>query len=168
MKLLVAYHSDTGNTEKIAKAIFEALGQTEKEMATLQEAKGKDLRQYDLIFFGFPVNASSVPTKAQPFLKGLPDGAKLALYSTHGSFRGGPLAITGIYNAISLAKHTTLLGTFCCQGSVKMSLLEALKAKPEHKQWVEEAQAASGHPDAHDLEDARDFAHKMFRKARAY
>jgi len=168
MKLLVTYYSDSGNTEKVAKAIYEAVDQAEKEIVPLAEAQNKDLSRYDLIFYGFPVNASSVPAKAQSFLKALPQGAKLALFSTHGSFRGGPLAVTGIYNAMSLAKQAMVLGSFCCQGKVKESILDALEKKPEHKQWVEEARSAVGHPDAHDLDEAKDFTRKMLRKARSY
>ena len=168
MKVLVTYYSDTGNTEKLARAIYEGIEHAEKDILPLGEAQDKDMSQYDLIFCGFPVQASSVPNKVHPFLKGLPKGSLLALFSTHGSLRGGPLTIEAMHEALGLAKQTVILGTFCCRGKVKHSLLEALEKKPQHKQWVEEAQSAAGHPDEHELEDAKEFARWMVIRARSY
>ncbi len=168
MKVLVTYHSDTGNTEKVARAIYEAIEHAEKEIFPLKEVGQKDISAYDLIFCGFPVQASCVPDKVHPFLKGLPKGSLLALFSTHGSLRGGPLTIEAMHEALGLAKQAVILGTFCCRGKVKHSLLEALEKRPQHKKWIEEAQSAAGHPDEHDLEDAKEFARWMITRARSY
>ncbi|MGD1972050.1 MAG: flavodoxin family protein [Desulfobacterales bacterium] len=52
MKALVAYYSESGNTEKLAKAIFDGISIPEKEMVPIGEASVKD---HDVIFVGFPV-----------------------------------------------------------------------------------------------------------------
>jgi hypothetical protein len=91
----------------------------------------------------------------------------LALFATHGSFRGGQLAITAFYHAMSLAPKATVLGTFGCRGEVKSQLIEALMKSPEHKAWAIEAQSAAGHPDDADLEEAKKFAEQMLAKARS-
>ena len=39
MKTLVMYHSESGNTEKLANAICEALDATDNEIAQIDEAK---------------------------------------------------------------------------------------------------------------------------------
>ncbi|MBE0557190.1 MAG: flavodoxin, partial [Proteobacteria bacterium] len=85
MKALVTYYSQTGNTEKIARAIFEAI-HFEKELLPIGDVK--DLRGYDIIFAGFPVQAHSVPAAFHPFFKKLPAGQPIALFCTHGSLRG--------------------------------------------------------------------------------
>lgn len=165
MKALVTYYSDTGNTEKVANAIYEAIERADKDILPIKDVKG--VEDYDLVFCGFPVQAHSVPAKVEPFLKNLPEGKNLALFATHGSLRGGELAITAFYYAMSLAKQAKIVGTFGCRGKVKPSLLDALMPKPEHKVWAMEAQGAAGHPDDADLEDAKEFAKWMVTKVRS-
>jgi len=165
MKVLVAYHSDTGNTEKLAQAIYEGVEQTEKEILPIKQAK--NLETYDLIFCGFPVHSHGVPAPAEKFLKDIPEGNRIALFGTHGSLRGGQLAVTAFYHALSLASNKRVLGTFGCRGRVKSSLIDALMKRPEDRAWAMEARSAAGHPDAADLEDGREFARLMVSKARS-
>lgn len=162
MKVLVAYYSKTGNTEKVARAIYEALpvNGTIAPIKDLETAEG-----YDLVFCGFPVQAHSVPAQAQPFLKGLGKGQNVAFFSTHGSLRGGTLPRQAFENAIGLAGHATVLGHFGCRGKVEPAILDMLKQKDEHRAWAEEALSADGHPDQADLEDAKTWAKNMAAKA---
>lgn len=162
MKILVTYLSQTGNTEKVARAIYESI-EFAGDILPLQEAKS--VEGYDLVFVGFPVHANSVPPKVQPFIKGLPRDQFVAFFHTHGALRGSELARTGLENAVSLAAHSNVLGTFACQGQVKPALIEALLSKPEHMKWCEEAQAAEGHPDKADIADAREFAAEILARA---
>jgi flavodoxin len=162
MKVLVAYYSETGNTEKIARAIYENIEKVDKQLLPIKEIE--DAEEYDLIFCGFPVQASSVPMKFELFLKGLPKEKKVAFFATHGSLRGGQLAVTAFDYATSLVA-AQVIGTFGCRGKVKSSLIEALMSKPEHKAWAEEAQGAATHPDEADLEDGKQFAKQMVKKA---
>jgi len=163
MKVLVAYYSESGNTEKLARAIYDGMNVPEKEIAPIGKANPID---YDVIFVGFPVQASSVPAKMEKFIKSVPEGKKLAFFVTHGSFRGGQLAIAALYHAFSLALKITVLGTFGSRGQVKPSLINALIKNPEHKVWALEAQSAAGHPDKADLADGQEFANLMIAKAR--
>lgn len=164
MKILVTYFSQTGNTEKLAKAIYEGVEQAEKEIKTVQEAG--DLEKFDLIFCGFPVHASSVPQKAANLLKEIPLKCRVAIFATFGSLRGGQLAETALEYGTSLIKGK-VIGTFGCRGKVADSVLEALEKKTEHKAWVEEAHSAVGHPSEADLEDGKDFARSMVTRARS-
>ena len=164
MKALVIYYSETGNTEKVARAIYDGIEREDKEIMPLQDVKSVD--DYDVIFCGFPVKSHSVPAKAEAFLKSIPEGKNLALFATHGSLRGGELAITAFYYALSLASKAKIVGTFGCRGEVKSSLIEGLLKKPRHKAWALEAQSAAGHPDDADLEDAKEFSRWMMTKVR--
>ena len=165
MKVLVSYYSDTGNTEKVANAIYDAIDVSEKEICLVKEAS--NLSDYDLIFCGFPVQSMGLPQKMAEFVKGLPEGKKVAFFATHGSLRGGELAITAFYAALGLAKSLKVMGTFGCRGVVKQAIVDALLNKAEHRGWALEAQSAAGHPDKADLEDAKAFAKSMLTKARA-
>ncbi|MBU1745978.1 MAG: flavodoxin family protein, partial [Proteobacteria bacterium] len=108
MKVLVTYYSQTGNTEKLARSIYEAI-HVEKELRPIQEIKS--VEGYDVIFVGFPVHAHSVPAKALPFFKNLPEGQKIALFCTHGSLRGGRLPKQALEHAIGIAARAKILGT---------------------------------------------------------
>jgi len=163
MKVLVTYYSDTGNTKKIASAIYDAID-ADKEIETVQDAKVAT--GFDLIFCGFPVHAHSVPSKAIDFIKQLPQGQKVAFFSTHGSQRGGQLPKQAFEHAISLAIKSNILGHFGSRGQVNQKVIDMLLKSPEHKAWGEEAQSAIGHPDEHDLADAKKFAMEMVAKAR--
>jgi flavodoxin len=165
MKVLVTYFSETGNTEKLAKAVFEAVESSKKEILPVQEVTAID--GYDVIFIGFPVHSHNVPGKVEALVKKLPEGQKVAYFATHGSLRGGELAVTAFYHALNLAKKAVILGTFGCRGKVKQQIIDALMEKLEHRAWAQEAQSATGHPDEADLEDARDWVERMIIKARA-
>jgi flavodoxin len=81
-KTLVTYFSQTGNTKKIAEAIFEAL-EGEKAIQPIDEIQ--QLEEYNLIFIGFPVHSHSVPFIIHDFIKNIPENKKIAFFSTHGS-----------------------------------------------------------------------------------
>ena len=66
MKVLIAYHSVSGNTRKVAEAIFKEI-KAEKEMLPLSEVK--DLKGYDLSFIGFPIHAYGPSKDAKEFLE---------------------------------------------------------------------------------------------------
>lgn len=163
MKVLVAYHSVTGNTEKLARAIYDALPE-DKEIKPIKDIQGPIA--YDLVFCGFPVQAHSVPRIPAEFIKSLPAGQNVAFFYTHGSLRGGQLPRQALEHAVGLAVKARILGQFGCRGRVSEKVMEALSGKPEHQAWVEEALGAMEHPDANDLEDGKNFTTEILVKFR--
>jgi flavodoxin I len=161
MKALVTYYSQTGNTEKIARAIYEAI-HFEKELLPIQDVTS--VQGYDIIFAGFPVQAHSVPAAVLPFFKKLPAGQPIALFCTHGSLRGGHLPKQAIEHALGLASGARILGTFGVRGKVNPKVIESLMQSVQHQAWAEEAQGACGHPDEADLADAKEFARTTLSK----
>ena len=155
MSLLVAYHTRTGNTKKVAQAIFEALP-GENQLAPIEEVGPLD--DFKVIFIGFPVHSHSIPLPVEEFLKKIPQGKKIALFSTHGSFTGSRLSREAIEYASTLVAQTRLLGSFSCRGRVSHKAIETFTHSPEHRAWAEMASSARTHPDENDLEQARDFA----------
>lgn len=154
-KILVTYFSLTGNTKKISEAIYEVLPE-EKVLLPVEDVQ--DFDQYRLIFLGFPVHSHSVPIKVEAFLKRIPQGKKLALFSTHGSLTGSRLSREALEYAVVLAAKTNILGTFSCRGKVSSQALEVLMKSPEHKMWTEMAASAYAHPDQEDIKEAKVFA----------
>lgn len=153
-KILVTYFSLSGNTKKVAEAIYEELD-GEKTLKKVDEIQ--DLGLYDLLFIGFPVHSHSVPFKIEELLKKIPPGKKIALFSTHGSLTGSRLSREALEHATILASKAKILGTFSCRGKVSLQAMEVLSKSPEHKAWTEMAASARTHPDENDLEDARVF-----------
>lgn len=154
-KTLVTYFSLTGNTKLVAEAIYDALP-GDKTIRPIAEAG--DLAPYSLLVVGFPVQAHSVPYPVEVFLKTIPEGKKVALFSTHGSVTGSRLSREALEYASVLLAKAKLIGTFSCRGKVSMKALEILMQSPEHEAWADMAASAATHPDASDLEDARAFA----------
>ncbi len=161
MKALVTYYSQTGNTEKIARAIYETI-HFEKELLPIRDVTA--MQGYDIIFAGFPVQAHSVPAAFLPFFKKLPAGQDIALFCTHGSLRGGHLPKQAIEHAIGLASGARILGTFCVRGKVHPKVLDSLMNSPQNHVWAEEALGACEHPDEADLADAKEFAKNILAK----
>jgi flavodoxin len=154
-KTLVTYFSRTGNTRKVAEAIFEEIA-GDKNLKPMAEVE--DLAPYQNFFVGFPVQTHSVPYEAEVFLKKIPEGKKVALFSTHGSMTGSSLSREALEYASVLVSKAKLVGTFSCRGKVSMKALEVLMRSPEHEAWADMAASAATHPDEHDLAEARAFA----------
>ncbi|MCP4608985.1 MAG: flavodoxin, partial [Planctomycetes bacterium] len=80
MKTLVAYMTQSGNTRKVAEAMFDVI-QGEKEIKELSEVESVD--GYDLLFVGFPIQAFGPAAKAKQFMEQNVNGKKVALFTTH-------------------------------------------------------------------------------------
>ncbi len=166
MKILVTYYSKTGNTKAVADAIYEALGKKDKDIKPIEEAR--NIEDYSLIFCGFPIYAHSVPVPAQNFIKSIPSGTNLALFSTHGALREGKMSKEALEHAIGLAKDAKVIGTFNCRGKVPQDVLDSLMDKPEHRAWAQMTQSAKSHPDESDIGDAKTFALDILKKGEKF
>ncbi|UCE22185.1 MAG: hypothetical protein JSV46_08245 [Candidatus Aminicenantes bacterium] len=157
-KILVTYFSLTGNTKKIAEAIHSVL-EGDKTIEPID--KVQELDDYTLVFIGFPVHSHSVPFKIEKLLRKIPEGKKIALFSTHGAIKGSRLSQEAIEHAAVTASKAKVLGIFSCRGRVSSEALEVLSKSPEHTLWAEMAASAQTHPDEADLEDAKTFARRI-------
>jgi len=68
MKSIVIYYSESGNTEKIAKAISGAI---KSDLKKVDEIKPEEVSDYDLIFIGTPVHGSAPAKTVIKFLNNL-------------------------------------------------------------------------------------------------
>ena len=81
MNALVVFESEYGNTEKIAKAIGEAIGVAVHEVSEVNPA---DLAGYDLLIIGSPTHGGWFTEGIRDLLKALPafEGGKVAVFDT--------------------------------------------------------------------------------------
>jgi flavodoxin len=168
MKTLVAYFSQTGNTKKIAEAIFDELP-GEKEIKDLGDLE--DLEGYDVVFYGFPIQAMAPAKDAGDFLSGNAGGKRIALFITHGAPEGADRVGPWLQNCreVVSAGGGELLGIYNCQGEVAQPIIDFLLGheSPEMQQYGREAQApeSKGQPDQGRIDLAREFARDVMEKA---
>ncbi len=147
MKALVVYSSQSGNTKKLAEAVYEVLPD-EKEIHPVDEAP--EPSGYDLVAVGFWFKSGDPDPKSAEYLKKI-SGTKLFLFATHGAAPDSDHARKGMEAAKALAKGAEIVGTFNCQGVVNPGLLEKVKTRPNPPEWIGDADSAVGHPDENDL-----------------
>ncbi len=166
MKVLVTYYSKGGNTKKVADAIYEALEGVDKDIMPVTGVDNPE--EYSLIFLGFPIYGHSVPVVVHNFIKRIDPEVGLALFATHSSHKESRLSKEAVEHALSLSRGSEVLGSFTCRGGTDPEVLDRLKDRPEHRQWVSTAHSAHSHPDEADLDDARTFARDILRRARKF
>lgn len=164
MRTLVTYVSNTGNTKKVAAAIFEELPE-DKEIKEVSEITG-GLDPYDLTFVGFPINAFGPNPKAREFLEKQTSGHRIAIFITHGAPDEHDDVQTWMEKARRAAAGAEIVGVFNCQGEVDPSVVDfLLKSDDERlREFGKAAPLTKGQPDESKLEKARVFARKIVEK----
>ena len=158
MKTQVSYKSRTGNTEKLAQAIFEAVPGMDKDIRSLDGQQ--DYGTGDLYFIGFWTDRGTASTEVLDCLESL-QGKKVALFGTCGMGESPDYykKIVGNVRAF-LDADNAYLGAYLCQGKMPMAVrkrYEAMKEKePERAgQLIANFDQALEHPNREDLENFR-------------
>ena len=163
MSTLVAYVSQTGNTRKVADAIFEAIpGDKDiKEAADLESLEG-----YDLVFFGFPIIAFGPNPDAREFLEKNAAGIKLALFVTHGALADQEGVSDWLDKCREAAAGADIVATFNCQGEVAQTIIDFLLTSddPKMREFGKLGPSTKGQPDESALERARAWAKEVMSK----
>lgn len=157
MKTLVVYSSQSGNTRKLADAVFEAIA-GEKEIYPVEQAP--DPSGFDPVAVGFWLKAGKPDPQTLEFLTKI-EGQRLFLFATHGAAAGSSHAEGAMAHARSLVPDATVLGTFSCQGEVDPTVLERVSQKPQPPVWLKDAPQAAGHPDQGDLRELKNAIGKI-------
>jgi len=169
MKVLVTYFSQTGNTEKIAKAICEeASRENEADLKKLEDVSADDFAGYDFIFIGSPLHAGNLAGPVKEFLSGIQAGSgqKMAGFITHFAPAYPNQAMDGFTEPITSVcqeKGIEYKGCFDCQGALTESLHEMVKKRQNltDEQWAGMVKQMTGRPNEDDAANAREFAKEM-------
>jgi flavodoxin len=165
MNSLVVYSSRTGNTKKVAYAVYEALPEP-KSIHPVEEAPLPDA--YDFIVLGFWVDKGTADEKARQYMNQIQE-CDVGLFGTLGAYPDSDHAMECRQKVLELMTGNRIHGLFMCQGKVDPALVEAMakmvKDQPDHPHaMTPERKArlaeAAKHPDEQDLINAR----TMFRQ----
>lgn len=167
MDYAVIYSSVTGNTEKIAMAIFAALPGKSKDVLRVEEA-GK--AEADLYFIGFWNNRGTCSSEIMDFMAGL-HGKKIALFGTCG-MGGSQEYFDRVANQVSalIPDDNEYLGSFLCAGRMPPQVLEKYKHiqeiedSPRVRRMISGYEEAMLHPNEKDYEAARAFARSILKR----
>ena len=163
MKVLVTYTSRTGNTKKLAQAIYDEI---DEEKAIREFNDVKTLDEYDLVFVGFPVENFGPSEKAKAFLKEFCVGKTIVLFITHSAPEYLKAVPGWLVKCIQAASESNVAAVFNCQGELAENVRQAmLKSEdPMIRFWAENSTKTKGQPDATRIERARFFVNEIMKK----
>lgn len=155
MTYAIVYSSRTGNTEKLARTIREALPERN---CIYYGGPDAEALEADMIYLGFWTDKGSCDESCAEFIKSL-SCQKLFLFGTAG-FGGAPAYFEQILDRVKskLGSGVTVLGSYMCQGKMPMSVRERymqMEESPRRTAMLENFDAALSHPDAEDLANLR-------------
>jgi len=178
LKVLVAYYSETRNTEKIAKTIYEeASKEHEAHLKRVKDITADTLNDYDLVFLGSACHSADLAAPVKEILKALPESPKfkLAGFFTHSTWtpeqneHGQTLfdewasKCIDSFVSVSEEKRIDFRGYYHCQGAPSLPIQAFIRSAiiKSDDEWEEYIQEARKHPSQEDLEKASDFARKI-------
>ncbi len=148
MRSLVVYSSRTGNTKKLAQALYDFLPE-KKEIFPVKEAP--DPKDYSFIAIGFWIKDGEPDPDAQEYLKKISEDHEVFLFATHGAQVNSDEVKKAMKKAEDLAKKGRIMGIYHCQGEVPQEVVEEARNMPNPPDWLADAEAAKGHPDENDI-----------------
>lgn len=168
MKVQVLYKSKTGNTEKLAKAIYTAIPVSNKDIQRLEGQTDYDMG--DIYFIGYWTDKGSASFEILDYLGEL-HNKKIALFGTCG-FGGNEKYFQRIEENVKafIGEDNEFLGAFMCQGKTPIQVrerYEAMKNKENGEQvdaMLRNFDEAMLHPDSEDMRKAASFVRSIFER----
>jgi flavodoxin I len=179
MKILVAYYTQTGNTNRIAEAIHDELKGLGHDVAieNIRRLKAEALAGYDALFLGSPCHSSDLAKPVKKLLEKMEPapGAKLAGFVTHSAYTPEGSEehrehyerwagrCDDSFEAACKAKGLQWAGYFSCQGapSKPIEIFIRLSVIKDAKEWPGYIAETRKHPDAEDEAKAKAFARRV-------
>jgi flavodoxin len=187
MKVLIAYFSQTGNTSKVARAIYQAvLSQRppsqghEVALKAIGEVSARNLNDYDLVYLGSACHDTDLAKPAIRLLKDIDASPpfKLAGFVTHAAHMpqadesarelyerwAGNCIRT--FQRTSEEKRIAFLGYFHCQGAPSPPIEAFIHhvIVTDKEEWATYIATVRGRPNDEDLPKAQAFARHVLDK----
>ena len=175
MKVLVAYYSETGNTQKVAEAIHEQASKNhDTTLKKINDVLIDELKDYDLLFVGSTCHDADLARPCKRFLDKLPNRPqfKLAGFFTHATYmpdhtpRRKELFVKWAgkcrptFEKLSQEKSIQFLGYFHCMGAPSKPIEAFIHREiiVSDEEWSEYLPEVKAHPNSQDLKNAQRFA----------
>lgn len=154
MKYAVIYDSETGNTRKIAEAIYDSVQSANMEIINL--AIETQIPQADIYFVGFPIHQKNCSMKIVDALEQIESG-KVVLFATCG-MQPTEKYKEKLEDALSiwLSDDVEYLGMYLCQGKTTPEQKEYFySTNPQYRDKIADMLAEGEyHPDETDCKEA--------------
>lgn len=166
LKYKVIYTSRTGNTKKLAAAVYQSLPEQQKDIEELSDETRTEEAETYLV--GFWTDRGNCPDDTREFLQKL-SGKKVLLFGTCG-FGQSSEYFQQIEERVKqwISSDCTYLGCFLCQGKMPITvrekyekLLEDGQQKAMAERMIRNFDQAVLHPDRNDCEQAIEFVRRM-------
>jgi len=170
MKVLVTYFSQSGNTEKIARAICEeAAKASDADLKELEELTPDMVAEYDCIFMGSPLHSGDLAAPVKECLAALKatSSQQMAGFITHMAPAYPEQDIEAFSEPMKTAckeKGIEYSGCFDCQGFLAEAMHEAVQKKLnlDDEKWAGMVEEMTGRPNQEDVDNAKAFVRKLF------
>jgi flavodoxin len=181
MKILVTFFSQTGNTEKIAKAIHEEASKNHKSyLKSIKKVKIKELDDYNLVFIGSACHNADLAKPVLRFIKKIPKSPKYAIagFYTHSTYlpEGEEWIInlserwsgkcSKTFDEFKEEKNVNFKGYFRCQGIPSPQIEQFIHAEilKDEEKWGVFIKEVKNHPNKNDLDNAKKFAQDILNE----
>lgn len=167
MKNLITYSSKTGNTEKIARGIYEVMDSEITEILPIE--KVYDIEKYENIIVGYWVDKGMPNKEAKEFMEKI-ENKNTGVFATLGAYPDSQHGQDSLQAGVDILtkNNNKVLGKFICQGKVSEKLIEFFNTLPlEHPhgmnpERIERLAAAASHPNDDDVKNAQEVFRKGF------
>jgi flavodoxin len=182
VRILIAYFTQTKNTEKVAKGIYEEVA-THGYEVHLEKIEGiapDFLDNYNLVFMGSACHDADLAQPVKQFLEGISHSPpyKMAGFVTHATYtdEGGNREqelydrwagkCIKSFNQVSQEKNIDFLGYFQCQGAPIPEIAEFIHRVivTDEDEWNKYKEEVNKHPNEDDIQSAKEFAHNVLLK----
>ena len=165
MNCLVTYYSVSGNTKKLAEAVFDVLPGSRQ---ILEMSDVRDAGDFDVVFAGFPIHEFGPARPAKKLFCEILHNKKVALFATHAMPKGSPFFERQMEPCRSMIGDNTLLGFYSCRGELSASAAEKMIHTQDEilKKFGAMREQTIGHPDREEIAEAEEFANRIIETLR--
>jgi len=163
MKVLVAYMSRTGNTKKVAEAIFGEICD-EKEIKAIDAVDS--IEDYDIAFLGFPIHQMGPDKKTVKLLeKHCLNGRNVVLFITHAAPEDSLDLPPMLEKFRQSARGANIIDMFHCQGQLDKTTKRIMSILPDARLrlWAKQDNS-QGQPDKTRLDRACAFTRNAMKR----
>lgn len=163
MRVLVTYLSKTGNTKKVAQAIYDEIDE-DKDIVPIDQVESTE--GYDVTFLGLPIHRMGPDDKEVKLLQThCVDNRNVVLFITHAAPEDSPDLPPMLDKFRQAASGANVVDMFDCQGELAkgIKLIMSVMPNAQLRAWAKRDNS-QGQPDATRIARAHAFSRDVMAK----